>query len=227
MAVELLPLFPLNTVLFPSMVLPLHIFEERYKLMINTCLAQDKPFGVVLIYSGTEAGGPAVPHSVGTVARIAHWEWLPDGRINILTAGDRRFRIVEYPGPKLPYLVGSVEYWDDEEAESPGLSKLVDEVSRDFFDYLTLIMSLADRPLPVSQFQLPADPTMLSYHVASNLQIDMDEKQDLLEEPSAASRLQRELVLLRREGGFLQRLVSLQGVASEEDLPWSGLLYAN
>jgi hypothetical protein len=88
-------------------------------------------------------------------------------------------------------------------------------------------MSLADRPLPVSQFQLPADPTMLSYHVASNLQIDMGEKQDLLEEPSAASRLQRELVLLRREGGFLQRLVSLQGVASEEDLPWSGLLYAN
>ena len=72
MSVELLPLFPLNTVLFPNMVLPLHVFEERYKLMINTCLAQDKPFGVVLIYSGTEAGGPAVPHSVGTVARIAH-----------------------------------------------------------------------------------------------------------------------------------------------------------
>jgi hypothetical protein len=104
---------------------------------------------------------------------------------------------------------------------------LVSDVSRSFFDYLTLIMSLADRPLPVSQFQLPADHTMLSYHVASNLQIDMGEKQDLLEEPSAASRLQRELVLLRREGGFLQRLVSLQGVASEEDLPWSGLLYAN
>jgi len=123
--------------------------------------------------------------------------------------------------------VGSVEYWDDEETESPGLSKLVDEVGRDFFDYLTLIMSLADRPLPVSQFQLPANPTMLSYHVASNLQIDMGEKQDLLEEPSAAGRLQRELALLRREGGFLQRLVSLQGVASEEDLPWSGLLYAN
>jgi Lon protease-like protein len=209
------------------MVLPLHIFEERYKLMVNTCLAQDKPFGVVLIYSGTEVGGAAVPHAVGTVARIAHWEWLPDGRINILTAGDRRFRIVEYAGPKLPYLVGSIEYWDDEETESPGLSKLVDDVSRNFFDYLTLIMSLADRPLPVSQFQLPADPTMLSYHVASNLQIDMGEKQDLLEEPSAASRLQRELVLLRREGGFLQRLVSLQGVSSEEDLPWSGLQYAN
>ena len=84
----------MNTVLFPSMVLPLHIFEERYKLMINNCLAQDKPFGVVLIYSGSEVGDSAIPHPVGTVARIANWEWLPDGRMNILTAGARRFRIV-------------------------------------------------------------------------------------------------------------------------------------
>ena len=227
MAAELLPLFPLNTVLFPSMVLPLHIFEERYKLMINTCLAQDKPFGVVLIYSGTEVGGSAIPHPVGTVARIASWEWLPDGRMNILTAGERRFRIVEYANSEQPYLVGSVEYWDDEPVEFSGLSKLVGDVSHNFVDYLTLIMSLADQPLPVSQLQMPADPSMLSYHVASNLQIDVNEKQDLLEEPSAVARLQRELALLRREGGFLQRLVSLQGSTSEEDLPWDGLLYVN
>jgi len=227
MTTELLPLFPLNTVLFPSMVLPLHIFEERYKLMINTCLAQDKPFGVVLIYSGSEVGGPAIPHPVGTVARIANWEWLPDGRMNILTAGERRFRIVEYASSDLPYLVGSVEYWDDEPTEFPGLSKLVTDVRHTFIDYLTLLMSLSDQILPVSQFQLPADPSMLSYHVASNLQIDTSEKQELLEEPSAATRLQRELMLLRREGGFLQRLVSLQGGASEEDLPWDGLLYVH
>ncbi len=227
MTTELLPLFPLNTVLFPSMVLPLHIFEERYKLMINTCLAQDKPFGVVLIYSGTEVGGPAIPHPVGTVARIANWEWLPDGRMNILTAGERRFRIVEYASSEHPYLVGAVEYWDDEPVEFSGLSKLVDDVSHNFVDYLTLILSLADQALPISQLQLPVDPSMLSYHVASNLQIDMNEKQELLEEPSAVARLQRELMLLRREGGFLQRLVSLQGSASEEDLPWDGLLYVN
>jgi Lon protease-like protein len=228
MTTELLPLFPLNTVLFPSMVLPLHIFEERYKLMINTCLAQDKPFGVVLIYSGPEIGGPAIPHSAGTVARIVNWEWLPDGRMNIITVGDRRFRIVEYANnSELPYLVGSVEYWDDEPDEFPDLSKLVGDVSHNFVDYLTLIMSLADQVLPVSQLRLPNDPSMLSYHIASNLQIDVNEKQDLLEEPSAVARLQRELALLRREGGFLQRLVSLQGSASEEDLLWDGLLYVN
>jgi Lon protease-like protein len=228
MTTELLPLFPLNTVLFPSMVLPLHIFEERYKLMINTCLAQDKPFGVVLIYSGPEVGGSAIPHSAGTVARIANWEWLPDGRMNIITVGERRFRIVEYANnSELPYLVGSVEYWDDEPDEFPDLPKLVGDVSHNFVDYLTLIMSLADQVLPVSQLRLPNDPSMLSYHIASNLQIDVNEKQDLLEEPSAVARLRRELALLRREGGFLQRLVSLQGSASEEDLLWDGLLYVN
>ena len=227
MSTETLPLFPLNTVLFPSMVLPLHIFEERYKLMINTCLAQDKPFGVVLIYSGTEVGDSAIPHPVGTVAQIANWEWLPDGRMNILTVGERRFRIIEYADEELPYLVGSIEYWDDQLVDYSDQPGLIDDVSHSFIDYLTLIMSLADQPLPVSQLQLPADPATLSHHVASNLQIDMNEKQELLEEPSAIARLQRELTLLRREGGFLERLVSLQGSVNDEDLPWSGLLYAN
>lgn len=227
MSTELLPLFPLNTVLFPSMVLPLHIFEERYKLMINNCLAQDKPFGVVLIYSGTETGGPAIPHPVGTVARIANWAWLPDGRMNVLTAGDRRFRIVDFVKPELPYLEGLVEYWDDEPAEHQDLPALIDRVSHTFIDYLTLIMSLSDQALPISQLQLPNDPSMLSYHIASNLQTEMNERQELLEEPSAVARLQRELTLLRREGSFLQRLISLQGSIHEEDLLWGGLLYTN
>jgi Lon protease-like protein len=209
------------------MVFPLHIFEERYKLMINTCLAQDKPFGVVLIYSGSEVEGPAIPHPVGTVARIAKWEWLPDGRMNILVVGDRRFRILDYANPDLPYLEGMVEYWDDEAADSQNISPLIDRVKSVFVDYLTLIMSLADQALPISQLQLPDEPSMLSYHVASNLQIEGSERQELLEEASARARLQRELTLLRREGSFLQRLISLQGSMNEEDLPWGGLLYTN
>lgn len=227
MTTELLSLFPLNAVLFPNQALPLHIFEERYKLMINTCLAQEKPFGVVLIYSGDEVGESAIPHPVGTLARIINWEWLPDGRMNILTIGERRFRIVEYVDFDLPYLVGAVEYWDEEPADAPDLPKLMSSVGDNFVDYLTLIMSLADQALPVSQLKLPDHPSTLSFHIASNLQIDMNEKQELLEEPSALSRLQRELALLRREEGFLQRLVSLQGSIQEEDLPWGGLLYAN
>ncbi|GAB4538606.1 MAG: LON peptidase substrate-binding domain-containing protein [Anaerolineae bacterium] len=227
MPTELLPLFPLNAVLFPSMVLPLHIFEDRYKLMVNNCLAQDRPFGVVLIYAGSEVGGPAIPHPVGTVARIARWEWLPDGRMNILTVGERRFRIVDFAKPELPYLEGLVEYWDDEPDERADLSALVDRVRHTFIDYLTLIMSLADQALPINQLQLPDDVTMLSYHIASNLQIEMSERQELLEEPSAVARLRRELALLRREGSFLQRLISLQGSIQDEDLPWGGVLYTN
>lgn len=227
MSTELLPLFPLNSVLFPSMVLPLHIFEERYKLMVNNCLAQDRPFGVVLIYSGNEVGGSAIPHPVGTLARIARWEWLPDGRMNILIVGERRFRIVDFAKPELPYLEGLIEYWDDEPAEHPDLPTLMDRVRNTFIDYLTLIMSLADQALPISQLQLPDDTTMLSYQIASNLQIEMNERQGLLEEPSAVARLRRELTLLRREGSFLQRLISLQGSIHEEDLPWGGILYTN
>ena len=66
-----LPLFPLNTVLFPGMVLPLHIFEERYKLMINHCLEEERPFGVLLIREGKEVGSGAVPYQVGTTTMIA------------------------------------------------------------------------------------------------------------------------------------------------------------
>lgn len=82
-----LPLFPLNTVLFPGMALRLHIFEPRYRLMVADCLANGGLFGVVLIRSGREVGEPAVPHSVGTTAHISGAERLPDGRLNIEVFG--------------------------------------------------------------------------------------------------------------------------------------------
>src|SRR5205814_5524803 len=88
---ELMALFPLNTVLFPGMPLPLHIFEERYKLMIGRCLEEERPFGVVLIQSGPEVGGTAVPHRVGTTAHIAAVRRLDDGRMNLIAIGQERF----------------------------------------------------------------------------------------------------------------------------------------
>ncbi|MCH8066930.1 MAG: LON peptidase substrate-binding domain-containing protein, partial [Chloroflexi bacterium] len=91
---ERLPLFPLDTVLFPKQVLPLHIFEERYKTMIGRCIEEGAPFGVVLIRSGNQVGGDAVPHDVGTTARIARVQRLPDGKINLITLGRDRFRVL-------------------------------------------------------------------------------------------------------------------------------------
>ena len=103
-----LPLFPLNTVLFPGQVLPLHIFEERYRLMIRRCLAEDAPFGVALIQTGAEVGAAAEPHTVGTVARIIESSHLPDGTMNIVTVGTERFRIHRLIHDQ-PYLRGEVE----------------------------------------------------------------------------------------------------------------------
>src|SRR5919206_5035298 len=103
-----LPLFPLHVVLFPGMRLPLHIFEDRYKLMIGTCMVTDETFGVALIRSGQEVGGPAEVFRVGTTARIASMERLPQGRMNLVVVGGERFRIVERLQTQ-PYLLGSVE----------------------------------------------------------------------------------------------------------------------
>ena len=104
---RLLPLFPLNVVLFPNSVLPLHVFEERYRLMVQRCLDGDSEFGVVLIKSGSDVGEPAEPHSVGTVARIMDVDRLEDGRMLLSVAGRGRFRIEEVT-QLAPYLEGEV-----------------------------------------------------------------------------------------------------------------------
>ena len=88
--------------LFPDAAIPLQVFEDRYKLMVQRCLEGDSEFGVVLIKSGSEVGGPAEPHSVGTVARIIDVERLDEGRMRIAVAGRERFRIEEIT-QRLPY----------------------------------------------------------------------------------------------------------------------------
>src|SRR3990172_3261195 len=117
-AMERLPLFPLRTVLFPGMPLPLRIFEERYRLMIGRCLEQRAPFGVVLIRSGEEVGGPAEPYDVGTTARIVRVQRLEDGRMNLVALGERRFRIVHLDRSE-PHLSGDVDYLQSAHGDSP------------------------------------------------------------------------------------------------------------
>lgn len=220
MTMRTLPLFPLNTVLFPRVTLPLVIFEDRYKAMFTQCLAGDRRFGAVLIASGTEVGGNAVPHPVGTVAHISSWERMADDRIKVVATGEHRFRLVEILESDQPFMSAVVQHWEDEELEPQHESHLIRDLGDNFVDYLTLVMLLSDYSLPVGFFDLPTDPTALSFHVASSLQIDLAEKQRLLEEPSAVERLVRELLLVRRERDFLQRLVSLHGVVGDLDMRW-------
>jgi Lon protease-like protein len=116
-----LRLFPLRTVLFPGMQLPLQVFEPRYRQLVAECMETAEPFGVSLIREGAEVGGPAVPYSIGTTARIESVTPGPDGRLHLATVGERRFRILELHTDR-PYLWADVEYPLDEPATVPEAS---------------------------------------------------------------------------------------------------------
>jgi len=109
-----LPLFPLHSVLCPGIALPLHIFEPRYREMVGHCMETGSPFGVVLIREGREVG-PTVGHlaDVGTTAAIRQAGRYPDGRLDIVTVGEQRFRILTVDTTSAPYLVGTVEELDE------------------------------------------------------------------------------------------------------------------
>ena len=201
-----LPLFPLNTVLFPNASLPLQIFEERYKLMLQHCLDGDSKFGVVLIRSGTEVGQPATPYSTGTMVHVVQVNKVDGGRMFISVVGQQRFQIktvTQYH----PYMAADVLLLDhDAQAEVPQTTlRAVREAAT---QYVRLVMGL--RGGWIKDSNAPSDPEALSYFVAGMLQIGLPEKQLLLEEPSAAQRLETELDLLRREPETLKQRVSLE-----------------
>jgi Lon protease-like protein len=188
-----LPLFPLETVLFPGMALPLHVFEERYQLMIGRCLEYNEPFGVVLIKSGVEVGGPAVPCDIGTTARILHVQRLDGGRINLLTVGMRRFRTGELRQID-PYLVADVDILDDEEQAAEGVAETAEQVAALFAEYYKLTLALSDQW--VSEVALPTRPASVSDYVGGRIDVDNQVKQELLETLSVSRRLELELDLL-------------------------------
>src|SRR5437667_2814282 len=111
-------LFPLpNLVLFPNIVVPLHIFEERYKLMINGCVDRDEVFGLVLLRSDAEDESEETIHRVGITARIVEVERLDEGRMNILCEGESRFRIHRFT-QSAPFWKGAVDFFDEDEHHS-------------------------------------------------------------------------------------------------------------
>src|SRR5215510_541651 len=123
-----IPLFPLpNLVLFPRVLVPLHIFEERYKLLINTCIERDEAFGIVLLRSGAETESEDTIHRVGVTARIVQVERLENGRMNILTEGEDRFRIRRFTAQE-PYWKGMVDVFEDNEGH-PAIESMAEEVS--------------------------------------------------------------------------------------------------
>lgn len=187
-----LRLFPLSTVLFPGMRMPLHIFEERYRIMVRECIEEDAPFGVLLIKSGDEAGAGAVPHQVGTVARIMQVEYLDDGRMNIFTIGQQRFRIVTINTTQ-PYLRGEVAIVEQGPATDSAYAAMP-RARMVFDDYLKTYLSIADQWTRATY--LPDHPADAADYIAARTDIDATIKQQWLEELSPEARLRMEIDLI-------------------------------
>jgi Lon protease-like protein len=135
-----IPLFPLRSVLCPGVALPLHIFEERYRLMIERCLERDESFGVVLLREGREVGplrGEVA--AVGTTAAIRRAGSYPDGRLDILTVGQQRFRLEGVDNVSEPYLVGRVSLLAEPTGPEPEVRDRARLVGRRFLEYLELL----------------------------------------------------------------------------------------
>ena len=190
------PLFPLHHVLFPFIPLQLHVFEERYRVMINHCIDTSRPFGVVLIREGEEVGEVATPHDVGCLARILGVQRLDDGRMYLIAAGEQRFRLLDYVEADLPYLIGKVEFLDDmpHETDEMLLAARTHRVKESFIEYLVRLAHRTNREVP--EMDLPEDPAQLSFCIAAVAQFTPLEKQHLLEMTNVAERLEVEASLL-------------------------------
>ncbi|MBD1874043.1 LON peptidase substrate-binding domain-containing protein [Nodosilinea sp. FACHB-131] len=204
-SVRELPLFPLpELVLFPGRHLPLHVFEPRYRIMMNTVLQGDRRFGVLMLDPAT--GQPA---NVGCCAEILHYQRLPDDRLKILTLGQQRFRVLSYVRDK-PYRVGLVE-WVEDKPTSQDLSPLASDVDQLLRDVVHLSAKLTDQDIDLPD-NIPDVPIELSYWVASNLHGVALEQQALLEMDDTSVRLEREAEILTSTRNHLAARTALKEV---------------
>jgi Lon protease-like protein len=230
-----LPLFPLHAVLCPGVVLPLHIFEPRYREMVGRCLADDAPFGVVLIREGREVG-PSIPSlaGVGTLAEIREANAYEDGRYDLVTVGTTRFAIEAVAAGREPYLVASVQPLPEAVDDIEQARVLADRLSARFVDYLRLLRPADGEDATGMDVQvevevrevatgegagggtdgppgatrepvIPDDPTALSYLLSGIIQVELPRRQALLEADTTEARLFALGRLLDRELPLLAR----------------------
>ncbi|TDT36409.1 hypothetical protein EV562_108236 [Streptomyces sp. BK208] len=228
-----LPLFPLNSVLFPGLVLPLNIFEERYRAMMRELLKtpEDEPrrFAVVAIRDGcevapsapglpdgttTEESGPTAGfgadplkafHKVGCIADAATIRERSDGTFEVLATGTNRVRLVSVDASG-PFLTAELEPLPEEPGDEAGA--LAEGVLRSFRQYQKRLAGARERSLATGA-DLPDEPGVVSYLVAAAMMLDTPTKQRLLQAPDTASRLRDELKLLRSETSIIRTLPSL------------------
>ncbi len=219
-----MPLFPLRVVLFPGMALPLHIFEPRYREMIDRCLDENLAFGVVLIQKGPEVGGDARPHRVGTAARIVKVDRQSDGRLNIQVVGARRFRIEELNHDR-PYLTGRVRHFPVTNGDTKLALEQARRVRPKIMRYVELLTKATGVQLKLDR--LPEDATSLAFLAAITLQVRPEDKQRLLELPGVPQLLELGNYYLGRELQLLDYMISSQAALPAMTNGPTGQLFAN
>lgn len=193
-------MFPLGTVLFPHGLLPLHVFEPRYRSMMERCLADDSTFGVVLIERGSEVGGNDLRFDVGTVARILQAARLDDGRYVLVTVGEHRVRVHRWL-PDAPYPRAEVEPLADR-ADAEAREHLAD-VTRVLQRSLALRAELGE-PVAAVEVALADDPVRASFEACSLAGLGPLDAQRLLELDDAAQRLAGLETQLREDVAVLE-----------------------
>jgi Lon protease-like protein len=196
-----LPLFPLPTVLYPGIPLPLHVFEERYKQMFARVLGDDRRFGVVAVAEGAEVGGHHSYQRIGCLAEVRNARPYPDGRMDVLCQGVSRFEVTGVTQPS-PYVVAEVAALPERAGGGAGAEAV--RARWLFARYVSLLLRLAGEE--TEQIEVPDEPLAASYLVAAGLQVDLADKQRLLAAGSGAERLRAASALLRRELALLERL---------------------
>ena len=206
---ETLPLFPLGTVLFPGLLLPLHIFEDRYRQLIRDLVDGPEPrrFGVVAIRHGRETGvdGIQALYEIGCTATLRQVKPLEDGRYDVVTVGTQRFRLAGLDDSK-PYLQGQVDLLTEEAGDEAAAAQAARVVRDGFRAYLGALTERGATQISVPE--LPEDPVTLSYLVAASIVIDLSDRQALLAAPDALHRLAAERTLLSRELTMLRTLTA-------------------
>lgn len=172
-----IPLFPLDTVLFPGMSLPLYIYEDRYKEMIHHCLKNDSDFGI-LLFNETDLC------QVGCTAKVLHiLKQYEDGRMDIITEGRQRFHVLEFL-QRNTYLEGVIEFFDDDSSED-----VPDDLLNKVLQVYQNMIRLQTRG--VGAVKGIFDPVHFSFIIASTLELDLPEKQTLLELTSTTDRIRK------------------------------------
>ncbi|MGH3237843.1 MAG: LON peptidase substrate-binding domain-containing protein, partial [Streptosporangiaceae bacterium] len=206
---EMLPLFPLGAVLYPGMLLPLRIFEERYRQLVRDLLDGPEPrrLGVIAIRKGRETGIDGVHslYEIGCTATVRRVDRHDDGRFDIVTVGTERFRLRGLDETRL-YLQGEVEMLAEEPVDPAAAEPAVRVAQAAFREYLDALTEWGGAIVRLED--LPDEPTLLSFIIAAAMVIDLPERQALLAESDTLGRLARQRAMLSRETAMLRTTTS-------------------